>query len=307
MGNSAYFLSDDAPEPQTTQQTHPTTPAPSHAVRAPVNGTELFYETHGSGPPMLVLHGGMGWDHSYLRPWLDPLGEQTELVYYDQRGNGRSAEPEDWETVTHQTWIEDADALREYLGHERVFVFGHSYGGFLAQEYALAYPERVAGLILCSTFPAMDFAEAVVERAQARATPEQFQALLSGMGTPAPDDKAWRDFMLAVLPLYCPGGVPASLQECFAGMHYRAAAFNRGSFGCLPHFNTTTQLTEITAPTLVLGGRGDLYPVEPTAERLHAGIPRSELVLFEKSGHFPFAEEPERFAAVARDWISRLL
>ena len=154
----------------------------------------------------------------------------------------------------------------------------------------------------------MDYAETAVAAAQTRATPEQFQILLGGMGAPAPGDEAWRDFMLALLPLYCHSGVPDELQEHFAGMHYRAAAFNRGFFGCLPHFNTTAQLAEITAPTLVLGGSDDwLGPVRETAERLHVGIPSSELVLFEKSGHFPFAEEPERFMAVVRDWVSRLL
>ena len=256
---------------------------------------------------MLVLHGGLGWDHTYLRPWLDPLGNQVELIFYDQRGNGRSAEPEDWGAVTHQTWTEDADRLREYLGFERVLLFGHSYGGFLAQEYALRYPERVLGLILCSTAPAMDYAETAVAAAQARATPEQFQTLLGGMAAPFPDDAALRDFSLMLIPIYCHGPVPQGLQESFASMHYRAAAFNRSFFGCLPHFNTTTRLDEITAPTLILGGSDDwLGPPAQTTERLHAGIPGSERVLFEHSGHDPFAEEPERFVAVVSKWLSRL-
>jgi len=79
-----------------------------------LNGTELFYLEHGAGQPCLVMHGGLGADHTGLHPWLDPLGDVVRLVYYDHRGNGRSGRPP-LETLTYAQLAADADALRAYL------------------------------------------------------------------------------------------------------------------------------------------------------------------------------------------------
>ena len=83
-----------------------------------LNETELFYAEVGEGLPCLMMHGGLGFDHTYLHPWLDPLGDVMRLVYYDHRGNGRSGRPP-WETLTFQQLCADADALREHLGLRR--------------------------------------------------------------------------------------------------------------------------------------------------------------------------------------------
>ena len=97
---------------------------------ASVNETELDYVTVGDGLPCLVMHGGLGFDHTYLHPWLDPLGDTLKLVYYDHRGNGRSGRP-DKETMTHAQFAADVDALSSHLGFDKVAVIGHSYGGFI--------------------------------------------------------------------------------------------------------------------------------------------------------------------------------
>src|SRR5215210_333371 len=86
---------------------------------AHLNDTELFYVEVGEGLPCLVMHGGLGFDHSCLHPWLDPLGEEMNLVYYDHRGNGRSGRPSS-DTITFEQLSADADALREHLGFEEV-------------------------------------------------------------------------------------------------------------------------------------------------------------------------------------------
>ena len=119
---------------------------------AHLNGTELFYVEVGEGVPCLVMHGGLGGDHSALHPWLDPLGDVMQLVYYDHRGNGRSGRPPSG-MITFERLCADADALREQLGFEKVAVLGHSYGGFVALEYALRYRERLSRLILLGTSP----------------------------------------------------------------------------------------------------------------------------------------------------------
>src|SRR5690606_27378862 len=109
---------------------------------AEINGTPIYYEVIGQGRPIMVMHGGLGLDHTYLRPWLDPLAEHFQLIFFDFSGNGRSPRAS-FEGVTHETWADEADALREHLGIERMVLMGQSYGGFLAQEYALRHQDKL--------------------------------------------------------------------------------------------------------------------------------------------------------------------
>ena len=96
------------------------------------------------------MHGGLGFDHYALHPWLDPFGEQMHLIYYDYRGNGRSGRPP-LETLTYEPFCSDADAVREHLGFEKIAVLGYTFGGGVALEYALRYPEHLSHLILVRT------------------------------------------------------------------------------------------------------------------------------------------------------------
>lgn len=123
---------------------------------ANVNGVRLFCREVGQGRPCLLMHGGLGLDHAHLHPWLDPLGDVLRLIYYDHRGNGRSERP------FQRTWprtelTADAETLRRELGLGRIVLFDHSYGGFLAPEYALRYPGSLSHLILADTAPAVDY------------------------------------------------------------------------------------------------------------------------------------------------------
>jgi len=120
----------------------------------PVDGAEVYVRQIGAGHPIVVLHGGPDFDHSYLVPELDELAESSRLVYYDQRGRGRSAAGVRPEDVTIDTEIDDLDQLRRQLQLGRIAVLGHSWGGVLAVEYATRHPEHVSHLILMNTAPA---------------------------------------------------------------------------------------------------------------------------------------------------------
>src|ERR671939_10873 len=113
-----------------------------------VNGARLYYETHGpeDAPALVILHGGPGVGdcRDQVRDF-GPLADEFRLVFYDARGSGRS---EDKPPYTHDQWVADADELTRQLGIETFALLGHSYGGIVAQEYAIAHPERLRGLIL---------------------------------------------------------------------------------------------------------------------------------------------------------------
>jgi proline iminopeptidase len=273
---------------------------------AVVAGCALAYMSSGQGRyPVLVMHGGMGFDHSYLQPWLVPLGQVAEVVLYDHRGNGVSEAPADWSAVTHETWVWDAEALRAHLGHERVILFGHSYGGFLALEYALRFPERLAGLILCSTAPAMDHGADIVAASERRATAAQLATVLQMLSGPVADDAAFAAGMRAIMPLYFHAPAPALIDAVAGDIRFRVGAFNRAFFGCAPSYRVTERLGEIRVPTLVLGGTDDwITPFDKGPGLLGASIPGATVVRFEHSGHFPFAEEPAKFIDVVTEWIA---
>jgi proline iminopeptidase len=276
-------------------------------MQAQVNGTELFYTTHGSGRPMLVMHGGLGLDHAYFRPWLDELGDVAELIYYDHRGNGKSARPANWEGITHATWADDADALRAQLGHERIILYGHSYGGFLALEYALRHGEHLAGLILSCTAPALDYPEVILANAERRGSPEIMQTVMTGLADPTDSDEGYRALMGAIMPLYFKRYDPEVARQIDAVSTYSGGAFRHSFTACIPSYNVLDRLGEICTPTLILSGREDwITPPAQGGERLHAGLPNSELVIFEESGHFPFIEEAQRFNAGVKDWVRGL-
>ncbi len=276
-------------------------------IAARVNGTELFYESHGSGRPLLMMHGGLGLDHTTLRPWHDALSEGAELIYYDHRGNGRSERPASLDDVDHATWIADADALRAHLGHERVVLLGHSYGAFLALEYALRYPGRLDGLILCAGAAVVNYADAIVAGAKARGTPAQFDAFAETLSKPTADDAALRDAWNTIFPLYFNHPDPGVCAFALRDVSFSASASNRSLQQCLAKYDVAGRLGEIAVPTLILAGRHDFVcPVAPAAELLHDGIDDSSLVVFENSAHFAFIEERDRYIGVIGDWLAAL-
>ena len=275
-------------------------------MRSQVSDTQLFFERLGKGQPMLMMHGGLGLDHTYFRPWLDKLSEQVELIYYDHLGNGRSSRLDNMEVITHETWTADADALRAQLGFDKIILFGHSYGGFLAQEYALRFSSHLKGLILCSTAPVMDYIPVIQANAAARGTSDALAALGEAFGRPMRDDSDFRSIWMRLLPMYFKR-YDARIGKVMDEMtSYSAAAWNHGNADCLPKFNSLARLKEITVPTLVLGGADDYITPPEQVRRIHAGLPNTEIAIFEESGHFPFIEETGKFVKTVRDWIIKL-
>jgi proline iminopeptidase len=122
--------------------------------RIPVGGADLYSREVGQGTAVIVLHGGPDFDHSYLLPELDRLSDSFHLIYYDQRGRGRSADRVQPEDVTLTSDIVDLEKVRQSFHLDSMVLLGHSWGTVLALEYALRYPERVSRLILMNPAPA---------------------------------------------------------------------------------------------------------------------------------------------------------
>ena len=278
--------------------------------KATINGIELYYETLGQGQPIMFMHGGLGADHTYFSPFFDRLADEYQLIYYDHRGNGRSS-VESLEGVNHATWAADADAIREHLGYEKIILLGHSYGGFLAQEYAIRYADHLDGLILLCTSPKLDYLETILSNAKNRTTdPDILKAVEEVFShIPVPTDAAFEDLLGRLSPLYFHNydGFKEIRENANTGEGiFTANAWNYSYANCWSVFNVIPELAAMTVPTLVVSGADDwITPVAEGGQRIHDALPNSEFVIFDKSGHYPYIEEGEQFFQVLQEWLAK--
>jgi proline iminopeptidase len=131
---------------------------------ADANGMLIYYMQVGTGTPLIILHGGPGDSHEYLLPHLLPLARNNRLIFIDERGSGRSQKLEDPSGYTVENMVEDVEGVRMALGLGKINLLGHSYGGVLAQAYALKYQDNLDHLILCSTFHSTSKMNAVFQK-----------------------------------------------------------------------------------------------------------------------------------------------
>jgi proline iminopeptidase len=175
--------------PQTTVGSASTMTTPSN-VQAPsakacpieegyvdANGVFIYYLEFGHGSPLLVLHGGPAASHDQFLPWLLALARTNRLIFIDERGSGRSERVEDVHQYTVENMVEDVEAVRTTLGFGKISLLGHSYGGVLAQAYALKYQQNLSHLVLSSTFPSTKLMNEVLAREKAQMPAEKLARL----------------------------------------------------------------------------------------------------------------------------------
>jgi proline iminopeptidase len=265
---------------------------------AEMNGTQIWYEQLGNGPVRLMMHGGLGFDHTYFRPGFDVLADGHQVVYYDHRGNGRSGRPP-LETVSIEQLADDAAGLLDHLGVERATLIGHSYGGFVAQEFALRHPGRLGGLVLIDTTPGQ-LGDGESADDQGPPPPAEFLELTS---VPPATDEDFAAMGTKVLPFYFHHPENVDIEGQFADTIFTASTMVH-SMTIINAWSVTDRLRDITAPTLMLCGRHDIVTSFPQAERIAARIPGADLEIFEHSGHFPWLEEPDAFFDTLGTWLA---
>jgi proline iminopeptidase len=245
---------------------------------------------------VVVLHGGPGAHHDYLLPGFDRLAHRRTLVYYDQRGGGRSAVARDV-PVGWREHVDDLEALRDTWGLERLDLCGYSWGALLAMLYAIAYPQRVASLALVSPAPAAQSERLEYEANLTRrnATPElleqrrQLQA--SGMRSGDSARYQQRLFELAVSGYFHDPARARSLTPFRITGRTQQEVWNSMAAG----FDLRPALRRLTLRALVVHGDDDPIPVVTARETAEAL--RAPLVVLPNCGHVPYVEAPDAFVA----------
>ena|SRR2546425_1346150 len=284
-------------------------------MRLAINGTELYFDVVGSGldaatgfrqkPTLIILHGGPGFDHTYLRPWLDPVSESAQLVYVDQRGCGRS------QRHTHEYYqlgimADDIVLLCKTLDIERPIVLGQSFGGFVALSIAQRHPEFARGIILFDTSPAwtggydLDALEHMVGGEPGKELREIAYRESIGQAT----ESELKRFEQEVMPFYWHQGYkPEYIAELYNNplVNMDIAMYMMGTLS--REYDLRPHLSEISIPALILQGRYDWVTPMAGAQEMAQQIPNAQLHVFERSGHMVFMEEPEELVSVLKQWI----
>jgi len=275
-----------------------------------VGGVRQVYHVAGTGPICVAHSGGPGIEWAYLR--MPRLEEHFTMVYVEPVGTGASGRLDDVADYRLDTYVRFLDAVIDDLGVPRVHLLGHSHGGFVVQRYALAHPDRVAGLALYDTSPvtgAEFWGEAMANlgayplrhphRPEAAAIPAAF-----GQIGGATDDETLGAAMRAAVPAYFADFW--GRQDEFAPFQaaVRISAAPAGAQDPTP-FDVRDRLGEITVPVVVIVGAYDFICGPRWAEQLHDGLKDSRLVLLERSGHFGHIEQPAEFTQAVVELLHR--
>ena len=263
------------------------------------DGVGLNVEQLGEGPPLIVLHGGPGLDHTGFRPYLDPLAEDARLIYVDERGQGRS-ERVDPQTLSLEVFAQDVDLLAEALELERFALLGHSFGAIIATSHAIELGTAERYVISGGA----DSSEAL-ERdvtASLEALGEEGQAIVESWEHEKTVETAEElaELMRVQMPFHFAGAVPEGYGEDTVFSPHVLRHFASAGYGA---FDYVPDLRRIDRPTLVLVGEHDRTTTPRAARVLAEGIPDSELVVLEGAGHMSFVEAPEPYLRAVRTFL----
>ena len=249
---------------------------------AQANGITINYEIHGEGEPLLLING-LADDLNSWGYQIEPFAQRYRTIIFDNRGLGGSDKPEG--SYTTPQMAADARGLLDALGVERAHVLGVSMGGMIAQEFALAYPDRVGKLALCCTCSEPSEANKRLyriwqETAPVLGLPQMMKEVLLWCFTPEffqehPD-------------------TAQETEEALTGITQPVSGY-LSQLNSIQTHDATSRLGRIAAPTLVLGAPKDLIFPPFQSEQLHAGIPDSQLRFTEHGGHAFLWEAPDEF------------
>ncbi|HEX4822916.1 MAG TPA: proline iminopeptidase-family hydrolase [Candidatus Polarisedimenticolaceae bacterium] len=285
------------------------------------NGVLIYYTAFGEGDPLVIVHGGPGASHDYLLPGLLPLARTNRLVFIDERGSGKSERLEDPSGYTVEAMADDVEAVRRTLGLGKINLLGHSYGGVLAQAYALKYQENLAHLVLASTFHSTKQLNAVFRKMMAAMTPELRSRIekmerdgLYGHGKDFEKNRYTNEYMTAAwgegyFPyLYRKHPDPGYDPTNTSGMSwelYRTMWGSHGEYvidGNLVSVEYADRLKTLKVPTLITAGDHD--ESDPSIARdMQTCIAGSKLVILPDSGHMTFVDQPNLFNKAVDDFL----
>jgi proline iminopeptidase len=279
-----------------------------------VNGAKLWYESEGKGEPLLLIAGGPGSSHSYFHPFFTNLADSYRVIYFDSFGRGKSDRAKSMKEYTFDRDVEDVEGLRKALKLDKINLLGHSYGGMVAQAYALKYPNSIKKLILADTLYSGEMWQTNNDnynneiRNQYPEVWEKVQQLrMQGFQSGTKEHQAAYQVPSGLLYFYDASNADRATFEQNNDVYYTIAGADADFLigGDIAKLDFRTQLKNLKMPTLIIAGRFDRVSMPKYALEFKRYAPQAQFVMFEKSGHLPFVEETAKTMDILRGFLSK--
>ena len=277
----------------------------------PVKGGKIYCHVIGSGEPIVIVHGGPGMEHTYFLPQLNSLANKYRLIFYDQRGSGRSPVDVDPSTMTMDQFVDDLDSIRSYFKMEKMNLMGHSFGGLIAMRYAIKFPEHLNRLTLMNTTPQSSYwRDSSFAMMKLREDPNSAEEKKEIVSSPEFANKnpqtMERFFRLLFKPGFFNPLYADSLTLIFRPNYPKTAELVNSLYkdSSLVNYDLTKELKKVKCKTLICSSEADFAPPEAN-EQLHRALKNSEFKMFDSSGHFPFVETKDEFERVLIQFMNK--
>ncbi len=284
-----------------------------------INGSKIWTVSFGKGDPIFFIAGGPGGTHFGLRSF-DSLSTTNTLVYYDGFGRGKSDTAKDVKEYSLERDIEDLEGLRKAMGYAQINILGHSYGGLVAQGYAIKYQNHVKHLILASTFHSFIMWQENDDNSNHEiktSYPEVWDTLMivreqGAISSDSIHQKIYGRVPYGFLYAYNPdhflkrGKKP--YPNPFNSKLYYQMVGKDGDFivgSDIGNFDFRKQLKDLKMPILITAGRYDRVAVPWMMVKYKEYCPQAKFVMFERSGHNPQVEEPARNFSIIREFLEK--
>lgn len=305
-GNSASDSTDNTKEEVSNEEVK----VDKSEETVEINGVKHFIEKMGNGEPLLVLHGGPGLSHDYLTPYFETLARKYQVIFYDQRGCGKTEFPKDTSSITLENLVNDLEAIRTHLKIGKLNLISHSWGTTIALTYAKKYPDNLKRLILISPAPAnSEFFDITFSNMQKKRSEEDTKELIQAMMSKEFEKRDEKVFRKAILL----GDKVNLVEQDKIAELYEPMKFDVDRANNLMivtsllektyfDFDITTGLDVVKCPTLIILGGLDNVPFA-SAQAIQESIKGSQLEVIKKCSHYPFFEDPKEFNFYIKNFL----
>ena len=283
-----------------------------------VSGAKLWVETDGKGEPLLLIPGGPGCSHVYFHPYFSTLSDSYRVIYFDAFGRGKSDRARNVSEYSFDRDVEDIEGLRKAMNLGQINLLGHSYGGMVAQAYAIKYPQSVRRLILSSTLYDAEMWQANDDNSNYEIKnqyPEVWEKLMKLRAQGVHSSAKEHQDLYGLIPqglLYFYDSSNADKMSTEDGwinadVYYQIAGDDADFLisGDMSKIDFRTQLKNLKMPMLILSGRFDRVSMPKYSMQFQTYAPQAKYVMFEHSGHNQFIEEPELYFKTIREFLSK--
>ena len=275
----------------------------------------LFYRLLGSGPDtLIVIHGGPGFTMDYFLDDLSPLTANHALLFYDQRGTGRSTLVSDSVSLDAQRFVEDLEAIRKHFNIERLSLLGHSWGSAITALYSIRYPDHVEKMITVGALPLQQYqltdAFRQLEASRDTSTLRRMRELKEARIADPGNSDVCRAYYVLWFEAFFGNHNAATRSKgdfcagTFDSRRNKINSVDRFTMASLGQWDWRSSLSQVLVPVLVIHGTKDPLPLEG-AKAWASVLPNGRLMALEGIGHFPYLEVPDQFFEAVNQFLSK--